>query len=264
MAKGSVRKKGKKWYYRYYVEDASGNLVQKECVGTESKSETEKLLRQAMDDYESKKFIAKELPLTDYPDERETLCIGIFGENETFFTLKGMAQKVAESLYVKFAYEPATKPFLHPRQTARILCDGVEIGYLGKVAYPVEEQLDLRTDAYILEIDLKTLGALPAGKASFEPLPKYPGESRDLALVMDKKITCGQVEDVIRKSCKYVKGIKLFDKYEGAPIPLTKKSMAFTVDFVPGNEPFEADGVDNFVKKILKNLKNELDIDLRS
>ena len=59
MAKGSVRKKGKKWYYRFYVEDASGNLVQKECAGTESKSETEKLLRQAMEDYESKKFIAK-------------------------------------------------------------------------------------------------------------------------------------------------------------------------------------------------------------
>ena len=211
-----------------------------------------------------KKFVAKELPLTDYPDERETLCIGIFGENESFFTLKGMAQKVAESLYVKFTYEQAKKPFLHPYQTAKILCDGVEVGYLGKVAYPVAEQLDLRTDAFLLEIDLKTLGALPAGKASFEPLPKFPGESRDLALVMDKTITCGQVEDVIRKSCKYVKGIKLFDKYEGAPIPPTKKSMAFTVDFVPGAEPFEADGVDNFVKKILKNLKNELDIELRS
>ncbi|MEH2944447.1 tyrosine-type recombinase/integrase [Lachnospiraceae bacterium KK002] len=59
MAKGSVRKKGKKWYYRFYVEDASGNMVQKECAGTENKSETEKLLRQAMEDYESKKFIAK-------------------------------------------------------------------------------------------------------------------------------------------------------------------------------------------------------------
>lgn len=59
MAKGSVRKKGKKWYYRFYVEDASGNLVQKEFTGTESKSETEKLLRQAMEDYEEKKFIAK-------------------------------------------------------------------------------------------------------------------------------------------------------------------------------------------------------------
>ncbi len=59
MAKGSVRKKGKKWYYRFYVEDAIGNLVQKECAGTESKSETEKLLRQAMEDYEEKKFVAK-------------------------------------------------------------------------------------------------------------------------------------------------------------------------------------------------------------
>lgn len=59
MAKGSVRKKGKKWYYRFYVEDASGNLVQKEFTGTESKSETEKMLRQAMEDYENKKFIAR-------------------------------------------------------------------------------------------------------------------------------------------------------------------------------------------------------------
>ena len=58
------KKKGKKWYYRFYVEDASGNLVQKECVGTESKSETEKLLRQAMDDYEKKKFVAKAENLT--------------------------------------------------------------------------------------------------------------------------------------------------------------------------------------------------------
>ena len=48
----------------FYVEDASGNLVQKEYAGTESKSETEKLLRQAMDDYESKKFIAKSENIT--------------------------------------------------------------------------------------------------------------------------------------------------------------------------------------------------------
>ncbi len=58
MAKGSV-KKGKKWYYRFYVENESGNLVQKEYAGTENKSETEKLLRKAMEDYEEKKFMAK-------------------------------------------------------------------------------------------------------------------------------------------------------------------------------------------------------------
>ena len=59
MAKGSVRKKGKKWYYRFYIEDESGNRVQKEFPGTESKSETEALLRKAMEDYEEKKFVAK-------------------------------------------------------------------------------------------------------------------------------------------------------------------------------------------------------------
>lgn len=211
-----------------------------------------------------KKFIAKELPIKDYPDERETLCIGVFGEEESFFTLKGMAEKTAESLYVKFEYVPDKKTFLHPYQTAKILCGGVEIGYLGKVAYPVAQALDLRTDAYLLEIDLKTLSDLPAGKASFEPLPKFPGESRDLALVMDKKITCGQVEDCIKASCVYVKKIKLFDVYEGGQIPADKRSMAFTLDFVPGQEPFEADSVDHFVKKILKNLKNQFDIELRS
>ena len=64
MAKGSVRKKGKKWYYRFYIEDESGNRVQKEYPGTESKSETEALLRKAMEDYEEKKFVAKPDNLT--------------------------------------------------------------------------------------------------------------------------------------------------------------------------------------------------------
>ena len=49
MAKGSVRKKGKKWYYRFYIEDESGNRVQKEFPGTENKAETEALLRKAME-----------------------------------------------------------------------------------------------------------------------------------------------------------------------------------------------------------------------
>ena len=64
MAKGSVRKKGKKWYYRFYVEDASGNRVQKEFPGTESKSETESLLRKAMEEYESKMFLAQAKNIT--------------------------------------------------------------------------------------------------------------------------------------------------------------------------------------------------------
>ena len=73
MAKGSVRKKGKKWYYHFYVDDESGNRVPKEFSGTESKSETEAMLRKAMEDYESKKFVAK----TDNLTVGELLCLTI-------------------------------------------------------------------------------------------------------------------------------------------------------------------------------------------
>ncbi len=209
-------------------------------------------------------FIPKSLPLTDYPDERQTLSIGIFGEQESFYTLKGMAEKVAETLYTQFEYTAAKKTFLHPYQTAEITCCGEVIGYMGKVAYEVAEQLDLRTAAYYLEIDLKKLGELNTGKASFQPLSKFPEETRDLALVMNKEITCGEVESVIAKSCNFIKDIKLFDVYEGGQIPADKRSMAFSIKFVPGEEAFEGDAVDKFIKKILKNLKFHLDIDLRS
>lgn len=209
-------------------------------------------------------FIPRELPLKEYPDERGTLCIGIFGEKESFFTLKGMAEKVAETLFVDFAYEPVKKTFLHPYQAASIFCEGKEIGYLGKAAYEVGESLDLRTDAYIMEIDLAALSEMYDRSASFTPLSRFPGESRDLALVMDRTVTCGQVEDVMKKSCSYIGDIRLFDVYEGSQIPADKRSMAFTIEFVPGEEAFEPDSVDRFVKKILKNLKNQLNIELRS
>ncbi|MCQ2540622.1 MAG: phenylalanine--tRNA ligase subunit beta [Acetatifactor sp.] len=209
-------------------------------------------------------FIPKDLPLTEYPDERETLCVGIFGDKESFFTLKGMAQTVADALFVEFEYVPASRTFLHPYQTAEISVAGEVVGYLGKVAYEVAEALDLRCAAYVMEIDLKKLYSLGCGKAGFTPLSKFPEESRDLALVMDKAVTCGQVEDAIKKSCNYIKNIKLFDVYEGGQIPADKRSMAFTINFVPGEEAFEEDAVERFVKKILKNLKNQLDIDLRS
>ena len=64
MAKGSVRKKGKKWYYRFYIVDENGELKQPEFPGTESKGETEAMLRKAMEDYEAKKFVAKPDNLT--------------------------------------------------------------------------------------------------------------------------------------------------------------------------------------------------------
>lgn len=209
-------------------------------------------------------FIPKELPLTEYPDERTTLCVGIFGEEESFFTLKGIAENVADTLCLKFTYERARKTFLHPYQTASVICNGETVGYLGKLAYDIRRDEGMRTDAYIMELDLKTISQWYGRKPVFEPLPKFQEEKRDIALVMDKNVTCGEVETVICEACKYVKQITLFDVYEGEQIPADKKSMAFTVVFTPKEEAFTSESVDGFVKKILKQLNKKYGIEMRS
>ena len=210
------------------------------------------------------KFIAKELPLTEYPDERQTLCIGIWGRDESFYTLKGLAETVADTLFIEFEFEAAKKPFLHPYQSAKILFDGREIGYLGKVTYEIQKEEDMREAAYVCEIDLEALTDVYGKVPVFTPIPKFAKESRDLALVMSKDVTCGQVENAIKEACNYVEKVELFDVYEGLQIGPNMKSMAFSVLFTPKDEEFTAESVDGFVKKILKNLKNKLEIELRS
>ena len=210
------------------------------------------------------RFIAKELPLNDYPDERETLCIAAFGDNEDFYKLKGMVNVVAENLFVSFEYEADKKSYFHPYQCAVIKCNDEVVGYMGKIAYEVAEKYDLRVSAYIAELDLKLLSKYYVNNPSFKPISKFADEARDLALVMDKEITCGQVEKVIKMSCKQITDIKLFDIYEGSQIPADKKSMAFTITFAAGENGFDEGAVDKYIKKILSNLKFHLQIDLRS
>jgi len=212
----------------------------------------------------AKKFIPKDLPLTEYPDERQTLCVALFGAQESFFTMKGVAEKVAEVLHVKFTYANTQNTFLHPFQTASISCEGVEIGYFGKLAYDIADECDLRIPVYLMEIDLESLSQYYGKKAMFTPLPKFAEEQRDLAIVVDKAITCGEIEDTMKEACKYITSIKLFDIYEGAQIGEDKKSMAFTVLFTPKEEAFTAESVDGFVKKILKQMNKKFGAELRS
>lgn len=209
-------------------------------------------------------FLPKELPLTEYPDERETLCIGVFGENESFYTLKGMAETVAEALDLTFTYEASTKTFLHPYQTAEVFCQGEKVGYLGKVSYEIADELDMRVSAYVMELDLRILSQWYGKPQVFVPLPKFAEEKRDFAFVVDKDITCAQIENGIKEACNYVTDVELFDVYEGVQLGPNKKSMAFSVVFTPKDEEFTGEMVEGFVKKILKNLERTLQITLRA
>ena len=208
-------------------------------------------------------FIPKSLPLTEYPDERETLCVGIFGEEESFYKLKGFAKIVADCFDLKFTYEAATKPFLHPYQTAEIFCNDEKIGYLGKVSYEIMDDLDMRVPSFIMELDLSLLSKYYANEQKFIPLPKFAIEKRDFAFVVDKDVSCAAIENGIKEACKYVTEVKLFDVYEGLKLGLNKRSMAFSVVFTPQNEEFNDEKIEGYVKKILKNLEAKLGVTLR-
>ena len=208
-------------------------------------------------------FIPKSLPLTEYPDERETLCVGVFGENATFYTLKGFAKIVADTFDLEFEYKASERTFLHPYQTAEIFCNGEKVGYLGKVSYEIMDELDMRVPSFVMEIDMRLISAYYDKEQKFIPLPKYSIEKRDFAFVVDKNITCASIENGIKEACKYVTDVKLFDVYEGIQLGVGKRSMAFSVVFTPQNEEFTDEMIDGYVKKILKNLDTKLGITLR-
>ena len=192
---------------------------------------------------------------------RET-SVKAFSEKESFYTLKGLAETVADALNVSFTYETAERTFLHPYQTAEIFCEGERVGYLGKLSYEIQDELDMRVPAYVMEIDLAALKKWYGKEQIFTPLPKFAEEKRDFAFVVDKNITCAQIENGIREACKYVTDVNLFDVYEGIQLGPDKKSMAFSVVFTPQEEELTGEMVEGFVKKILKHLEATLDIRL--
>ncbi|MCD8295521.1 MAG: phenylalanine--tRNA ligase subunit beta [Clostridia bacterium] len=205
-------------------------------------------------------YIPKELPIKDYPEERDHLALcqwGHFG----FFELKGICEDIADALNVKFSYVPAEKPFTHPGKTADIYCGDTPVGFIGMVSPTIMDELTIDREIGLAELDYSLLKDM-AKPFIYKPLPKFPVVTRDLALICARSVTCAQVEDVIRSACKYVTDVKMFDLYEGIQVGPGKKSMAFNITFTPTDKALD-DDADKMVKRILSSLKQKLDIDLR-
>ena len=214
----------------------------------------------------AKTYIPKSLPVSDFPEERKHLCLAAFGDGEDFFTVKGALKVIEDNFGVKFNLGVrAEKTYLHPGVSAKIILGGEEIGCFGQVTYETCAEFDLECKVFVLELDYDSLQSAFTVPFKFEPLPKFPEVKRDLALIADEEITCGEIEDVIRSACKQsVKNVELFDVYVGDQIGAGKKSMAFTVTFSSdGTKPLETGDVDGFVKRILGSLKHRLNVELR-
>lgn len=209
----------------------------------------------------AKVYIPESVPINNFPEERMKLCIGLWG-SANFFDMKGITENIADSLNVKFEYVSGQSPYLHPGINADILCDGEKVGYIGAVDPAILESIAAERPMVIAELDYELLKK-HAKPFKYIPLPKYPEAQRDLALISDMEITCGQIEREIYSACKYVTDVKLFDVYIGNQIESGKKSMAFTVTFTPKDEALSGEKVDGFIKKILSTLKFKLGITLR-
>ena len=209
----------------------------------------------------AKVYIPESVPINNFPEERMKLCIGLWG-SANFFDMKGITENIADSLNVKFEYVSGQSPYLHPGINADILCDGEKVGYIGAVDPAILESIAAERPMVIAVLDYELLKK-HAKPFKYIPLPKYPEAQRDLALISDMEITCGQIEREIYSACKYVTDVKLFDVYIGNQIESGKKSMAFTVTFTPKDEALSGEKVDGFIKKILSTLKFKLGITLR-
>ena len=101
------------------------------------------------------------------------------------------------------------------------------------------------------------------GELHYQPISPYAPVKRDLALVCDEAVTCGEIEETIRAASPLVTGVNLFDIYRGKNLGEGKKSMAFSLVLADPAAELEAGQVDRAIKKILGNLKYKLGIEIR-
>ena len=215
-------------------------------------------------------YLPKSLPLTERPHERQTLCMGVFGPGEDFFTVKGAMEALAASLGLAFAYQRETgTPWLHPGIAASVWCKGRRLGVFGKLSNEINAELKIAKDEkenqniYLAELDYEALSDCAENDLHYQPISPYAPVKRDLALVCDEAVTCGEIEDTIRKASPLVSGVSLFDIYRGKNLGEGKKSMAFSVVLADPKAELDAEQVDRAIKKILGNLKYKLNIEIR-
>lgn len=206
------------------------------------------------------------VPGEPLPQEPKMLMLGSYGAKESFFTLKGELEAIFTGLRLQKATYHAVKdnPSYHPGRCAAVCVGGVDVGVMGQVHPLVAANYGIDSEIYCAEINFTKLMELQLPDATYTPLPKYPGVTRDLALICDEAVTVAQIEDAITASAgKLLRGVKLFDIYRGTGVPQGKKSMAFSLELRADDRTLTDTDSEGVVSKVLAALKEKLDATLR-
>ena len=211
-------------------------------------------------------YLPKALPLTELPDERMQLTLGMYGEGD-FFTMKGVVEELFDKLGMvkKVHYNPdCSRPYLHPGRKADIVYEGVTLGYVGELHPDVADNYKIGERTYVAVLDMPNVIPFADFDRKYTGIAKYPATSRDISMVVPKEILVGQIEDIIaQRGGKILESYKLFDIYEGAQILAGHKSVAYSITFRAKDHTLTDDEVNAAMKKILNGLEG-MGIQLRA
>ena len=201
--------------------------------------------------------------------ESKTLTLGAYGGDMDFYAMKGAIEAILQELRVKdvtFRIGSGLPEELsyHPGRFAEVWSGSDCLGWFGQIHPLVAKNYGVDAEFYCAELAMDELENAKGADPEYVPLPKFPAVTRDIAVVCDRAVTVGALEDCIRRGAKgLLKDVSLFDIYTGSGIPEGKKSVAFNLTLRSDDRSLTAQEADEDVKSILETLKAELNAVLR-
>ncbi len=151
-----------------------------------------------------------------------------------FFIVKGTLQALFDEMKIgEYSLVPSVEVFLHKGKSADIICSGRKIGFIGEISPHIIERMNLKIkkpEIVVFELSADILLSLVNERPVYAPIPKYPSIERDVALVVDDRMTSGEILEVLKAyESPVIESVGLFDYYKGKNIPSGKKSLGFRI-----------------------------------
>ena len=166
------------------------------------------------------------------PTETQKLCLGLYGKEESFYTLRGVVERIMNHLGIETVVEAGGECYMHPGRKAVIKCGDEVVCVIGEVHPATRETFDMPSRAIIAELDMEQLARLRKSMTAVKPMPRYPAVTRDLSLVMAESTQVGPLlRDMAKAGGAILEDAKMFDVYRSALVGIDKKSVAFSFVF---------------------------------
>ncbi len=162
----------------------------------------------------------------------------------------------------EFSYKPVKAEGYHPGRSAEIWIGDQKIGLIGQILPGITTALDIEQDVYFFQLNLSVLSksTIP----NYQATSKFPSIRRDFSLLVDRNLSADKLlEEIKRSASEDLIELKLFDVYTGKPIDSNKKSVSIGLTFQALNRTLTELEMDEACSRVLLNLKNKLDAQLR-